>query len=115
MAESKLTNILGGIVGFGYFTLGVTAMAAEAVTPGIRQAAVAAGKATLSGLDIADKHISAGVKVLIEYLDHHPGIAAVVSPVSVFRRVAYRQTEDSINRNRAQAVTESTLQDGEAI
>ena len=47
-----------------------------------------------------DVHLAHGVESFVSYMDKHPGFSAVLSPTSVMRRVAYRQTEDTINKSR---------------
>ena len=103
MARHKwFDSMVGGIVGFGYATIGAVVIASEAAAPVIKEASVAAGRSTLAGLDVADKHLSVCVEGLVSYLDKHPGLAAVVNPTSVFRRVAYRQTDEAINKSRGE-------------
>lgn len=111
-----IDSLVGTVVNVGLCAIGVAAYASEAVMPGVQTALAVTGSAALSGLEIADKHLTAGVKELVGYLDDRPGLAAVVSlvPLPVFRRMVYRQTDETINQHRAQS-SEPSLHEGEGI
>jgi hypothetical protein len=50
--------------------------------------------------DVVDGHLAHGVESFVSYMDKHPGFSAVLAPTSVLRRIAYRQTEDTIIESR---------------
>ena len=77
-------------------------------TSGVLQAnggVVATAKKTIGVVvsntaDNLDAYIQVWVEDFVVYMDRHPGFSAVLAPSSVLRRVAYRQTEETINRGR---------------
>ncbi len=59
-----------------------------------------AAKLIPAAANTVDVHLAQGVESFVSYMDKHSGFSAVLSPTSVMRRVAYRQTEDTINKSR---------------
>lgn len=55
------------------------------------------GAVVRNSADSVDQHLANGVESFVEYMYKHPGFSAVLSPSSVIRRIAYRQTENTIN------------------
>ena len=52
-------------------------------------------------VDATDHRLADGVESFVAYMDKHPGFSAVLSPSSVLRRLAYRHTEETINKHRS--------------
>ncbi len=73
---------------------------------------VATAKKTIGAVvsntaDNLDAHIQVWVEDFVVYMDAHPGFSAVIAPSSVTRRLAYRHTEELMNKNR-QVIQEET-------